>query len=383
MSEATLPMQPDSPDEEDAEPSSRRGSTFARVGRYTAVRLVTLFVTVVVAVYLAIVIANMGGYVDKIRLATIRETITLRINQNPANRMISVEQKNQMVEQQVQLQIHRFHLDDPFLVRSVRYLKSALTLTLGRSESLTSNSGSREVRDILLERLPATLVLFGTANLLSFFVNLFGGLSLSRKYGSFMDKLVVALSPTSSAPPWFYGIFFILIFAGLLGVLPFGGMVDAPPPDNTILYALSLLKHMILPVAAWLLSFLFLGIYNNRTFFMIYASEDYVDLARAKGLPPRTVERRYILQPTLPTIITNFALLLIVVWTGAIITETVFNWPGIGSLYFTAISQFDTPVIIANVVIYAYLLALTVFLLDFIYALVDPRVKVGSEGRAS
>jgi peptide/nickel transport system permease protein len=137
---------------------------------------------------------------------------------------------------------------------------------------------------------------------------------------------------------------------------------------------------MILPVAAWMLSSTFLGIYANRTFFLIYSSEDYVELARAKGLSSQDVERRYILRPTLPTIITSFALLVITLWTGAIITETVFNWPGLGQLLFRAIGLYDTPVIVASTVIYAYLLALTVFLLDFIYALVDPRVKVGSGG---
>lgn len=157
-------------------------------------------------------------------------------------------------------------------------------------------------------------------------------------------------------------------------------MVGAPPPDNPFDYAMSLLQHMILPVAAWLLSAIFLTIYNWRTFFLIYASEDYVEMAKAKGLPDSMIERRYILRPTLPNIITSFALLLITLWTGAIITETVFNWPGIGQLYAQAIGAFDTPVIVANVVIYAYLLALTVFLLDFIYALVDPRVRVGEGG---
>jgi len=68
---------------------------------------------------------------------------------------------------------------------------------------------------------------------------------------------------------------------------------------------------------------------------------------------------------------------LISLWTGAIVTETVFNWPGLGRTLFSAVGQYDTPVIVGLTIIYAYLLAITVFLLDFIYALVDPRVKVG------
>jgi peptide/nickel transport system permease protein len=83
----------------------------------------------------------------------------------------------------------------------------------------------------------------------------------------------------------------------------------------------------------------------------------------------------------LPFIITSFALTLIQLWLGAIILETVFNWPGLGRALFQAIGLYDTPVIVGSTVIYAYLLAITVFLLDFIYALVDPRVKIGEGTR--
>jgi peptide/nickel transport system permease protein len=254
-------------------------------------------------------------------------------------------------------------------------------LNLGRAEQLTSDSGSRQVRLILLERLPATLLLFATTFFLLFFVAIFLALFLSRRYGSFLDRAVVALAPTSAAPSWFYGIFLILIFASLLRVLPFGGMVDAPPPENILSYSLSLLKHMILPVASLVISAIFLSVYSWRTFFLIFASEDYVEMAKAKGLPSGVIERRYILRPTLPTIITNFALGIIGLWSGSIILETIFNWPGLGRLLFQAIGQFDIPVILASVVIYAYLLAFTVFLLDIFYALVDPRVKIAGESR--
>ncbi|MBK6327169.1 MAG: ABC transporter permease [Chloroflexi bacterium] len=342
-----------------------------------------MFFTVVVGVYITVLIANMGGYVDDIRRGQIREGVALSASLDPTFRQLPEDERTKIIEERVAIQEARFGLDQPFVVRSLRYLTNALTLNLGFSEGLTSDSGSRLVSNIILERLPSTLVLFGTANLILFFLSLFLGLSLSRRYGSFFDKLVLGLAPTSAAPGWFYGLFLILIFSGLLQLLPFGGMVSAPPPENPIDYALSLMEHMILPVMATLLSAVFLTIYNWRTFFLIYASEDYVEMAKAKGLPDRMIEQRYVLRPTLPNIVTSFALLLITLWTGAIILETVFNWPGIGQLYFRAIGIYDTPVILANTVVYAYLLSLTVFLLDFIYALVDPRVRVGegSKGR--
>jgi len=364
----------------EAEERKAKRQAFVRLLRYSALKLLALFFTVAVGVYITVLVANMGGYVDEIRRSQIRETVTLAATADQEFQKLPQEEKRAILDDRIAAQERRYGLDQPFILRSFSYLTDALTLRLGFSEGLTSDSGSRQVRLIILERLPSTLVLFGTANLLVFFVALFFGLALSRRYGSIADKVVLALAPTSSAPGWFYGLFLILIFASLLNWLPFGGMVSAPPPDNPIDYGLSVAKHMVLPVTAVLISAVFITIYNWRTFFLIYSSEDYVQMAKAKGLTDRMIERRYVLRPTLPNIITSFALLLITLWSGAIILETVFNWPGIGQLYFRAIGIYDTPVILANTVVYAYLLAITVFLLDFIYALVDPRVRVGGEG---
>lgn len=360
-------------------PLASGGETLVRVVRYIVIRAASLFVTVVIGVYLSILIANMGGYVDQIRKAQIREQVGATALADQSLRRLPPAETRRIIDQRIELEEKRLGLDRPFIVRSFTYLTDALTLSLGRAERLTSDKGSRQVRDVILERLPATLLLFGTADLIIFFVAIFAALFLSRRYGSFLDKLVIALAPTSAAPAWFYGIFLILIFASVLRVLPFGGMVDVPPPESAPAYAMSVLKHLMLPIAAMLIGSLFIAIYNWRTFFLIYSSEDYVEVAKAKGLPSGAIERRYILRPTLPPIITSFAFTLISLWGGAIILETVFSWPGLGRLIFQAVGQFDTPVIIGSVVIYAYLLAVTVFLLDILYALVDPRVKLGGE----
>jgi peptide/nickel transport system permease protein len=353
------------------------------MGRFSIVRLLTLSFTIVVSVYLTILIANMGGYVDQIRRGEIREAIIARMLADPVISKLPTDVRETYLEEKIALEENRLGLNQPFLVRSFRYLTSALTLDLGRAQNMTSDSGSREVRRIILERLPSTLVLFGSANLLTFFACLSLGLYLSRRYGSFLDKIIIAMAPTSSAPGWFYGIFLIVIFAAGFRVLPFGGMVDAPPPESPIAYTLSLLEHLVLPVAAIMISSVFLVSYNWRTFFLIYSSEDYVEMAKAKGLRSGDIERRYVLRPTLPTIITSFTLLLIGLWTGAPIFETVFGWPGLGQTLFKAVGLYDTAVIVGSTVIFAYLLAASVFLLEFIYALVDPRVKVfGSENRS-
>ncbi len=359
----------------------RAPDTLTRIAKYVLYRGVALFGTVVVGVYLTVLIANMGGYLDTIRIAQIREQVGAAVLNDAALQTLPPSELRKYIDDLVILEMQRLRLDQPFVVRSVDYLVDALTLNLGRAEHLTSNSGSNQVRLILFERIPATLLLSATANLSLFFTAIFVALFLSRRYGSRLDRMIIALAPSSSVPAWFYGIFLILIFASLLHVLPFGGMVDTPPPEAMPAYILSLLKHMILPITAIVLHSIFVGIYQWRTFFLIYSSEDYVDMAKAKGLTARTIERRYILRPTLPPIVTSFAFTLIYLWQGAIILETVFSWPGVGRLLYQAISIFDVPVIVGNVVLIAYLLVISVFLLDILYALLDPRVKVGGEQR--
>ena len=354
-----------------------RDSAFKRVSRYVVVRLIILFVTIVIGVYLTIMIANMGGFVDQIMRGEIRDRVTQSVIASPAMQQMDPAVRQKLIQDRIAAEEERIGLNVPIAVRNFRYLSNALTLQLGRSINMTSDSGSKQVRLIILERLPATLLLMGLSQLFLFFSSIFLALNLSRRYGNFWDRAVVALSPTSAVPPWFYGIFMILIFAALLKVLPFGGMVDSPPPSNTFDYALSLLKHLALPGLSLVFSSFFLSIYNYRTFFLIYSSEDYVEMAKAKGLPSRDVERRYILRPTLPNIITNFALLIITLWTGATITETVFLWPGLGRTLYQAVGLYDIPIIVGSTIIYAYMLAMTVFILDFVYALVDPRVKIG------
>ena len=357
---------------------SRRESTFMRVARYVVVRLLSLFTTVVIGIYLTIMIANMGGYVDQIMRGEIRDRVTQAIIASTRNQNMDLAVRQKLIQDKIASEEEHVGLNVPIAIRNFRYLSNALTLQLGRAINMTSDAGSKTVRLIILERLPATLLLMGISQLFLFFSSLFLALNLSRRYGSIWDRIVVALSPTSAVPPWFYGIFMILIFAAVFKVLPFGGMVDSPPPSNPFDYSLSLAKHLILPTVSLVLSSFFLSIYNYRTFFLIYSSEDYVEMAKAKGLPTRDVEQRYILRPTLPNIITNFALLIITLWTGATITETVFLWPGLGRTLYQAVGLYDIPIIVGSTIIYAYMLALTVFLLDFIYALVDPRVKIGA-----
>lgn len=356
-------------------------SAAKRLAKYIGIRAASIAVSLVIAVLLTIVIANYGGKVDEIVMSEIELQVRQSLYQDPRYRQLPEEQQKQLAIELIESIKAARGLDKPYYIRVFIYLRDALTLNLGRSMWITSNTGSRAIWNIISERLPPTILLFTTVNIVIFFVELFAGLSLSRRYGTPLDKIAVSLAPLSSMPGWFYGIFLIAIFAGWLGVLPWGGMVDAPPPENPVLYGLSVLKHMVLPMMSWMIAYIPIGVYNMRTFFLMFSTEEYVEYARVRGIPSRVVERRYILRPTLPPIVTNFVLILIASWMGAIITETVFSWPGLGTLLYMAINPAnpDPPVVIGVTTVYAYLLAVSVLVLDIVYAILDPRIRISGE----
>jgi peptide/nickel transport system permease protein len=357
-----------------------------RFGRYTAVRAVVLFVTVAVGLYVTLIAANLGGKLDKVAEDNVRWVIGGNVAANPEYRHLTPLERRFLTEEMVQAALVAQGLDVPIYIRSLEWLPEAMALEFGRSRSvrvrdpLVPNRDLNNIRLIILERLPNTLLLMGLTNLVFFMASVSVGRFLSRRYGSRLDKLSVLLAPLSVAPAWFYGIFLVAIFAGRLRLLPFSGMVSMPPPETQLDYALDVLRHLVLPFTAVFFSVFFYTTYLWRTFFLIYSSEDYVEMARAKGLPARLLERRYILRPTLPTILTNLAVMLIGVWSGSIILERLFNWPGLGDLYYTAITRQDTALIVALTVVYAYFLVFTIFLLDIAYAFLDPRMRVGASG---
>ena len=141
-------------------------------------------------------------------------------------------------------------------------------------------------------------------------------------------------------PSWIFAVLLIAIFAVQLRWLPVGGMFDFHRPENAVEYTWTLLRHMLLPVSALVLSLLFQLVYTWRTFFILYSEEDYVELARAKGLANTILERQYILRPALPFIITSFATSLIAFWQLTVALEAVFQWPGVGLLYIETLPNY-------------------------------------------
>ena len=379
MTATDLPLQ------SSAEPAmgGARTNAFSRVAKYTIGRLFLLAITVIVAVYLTILIANMGGYVDEIIRGRIDGVITGMVMGGWLSD-VPTEEKFEIIDQTTEAMVEAAGLNEPFLSRTVRWLYTGLTLDWGESSFARTIRGARrtsEVSELVVDALPRSLLLFGTANLALFFTSVFLALGLSKRHGGWLDRTIIALSPMGAAPAWVYGIILNVLFIRFLSGFTSGGAFDAWPDEFTLAYLPMILKHMLLPFLAIFLSGFFLSVYTWRSFFLVYSGEDYVDMAKAKGLPHRMLERRYILRPGLPTVLTSFALMLVVLWGEIIALEKFFNVAGIGQLFYGAIRAIDIPLILGIVVSFAYLLAITVFLLDIAYAIVDPRVRITGEGR--
>ncbi|HEY5539478.1 MAG TPA: ABC transporter permease [Thermoplasmata archaeon] len=342
---------------------------------YLAKRALFLGITLVIATYLVVIIANQGGLLDRIIIAEIRIGVITQFRADPAFNRLPEEEQQAVFEQRINEIIAFRGLDQPFVAKSFRQTWEALTLNLGRAQN-TYGTGSFQLTTIIMERLPRTVFLFTTATVLSAVIGVWLGLRMARRALSVFDRGMTVLSITTLViPNWVFGIFFILIFAFAIPIFPSGGMVSVPAPTDQWALLGDRLYHLALPLITVTFSSFGGWSYTTRNLVLQIMGEDFVTAARSKGLPEKKVLHRYVLRAASPPIITGIVLALIGSWTGAIITELVFNWPGLGLLFFDAVILQDAPTIIALTIIFAYLFVVTVFILDVVYGLMDPRIR--------
>jgi peptide/nickel transport system permease protein len=274
-------------------------------------------------------------------------------------------------------------LDKPWYERLPQLIYRLLALDLGNSRTLQSSWGSNKISDLILDRLPNTIILTTTGITFTALVGIWIGLFIGSNIGSRADRVISILSAVSYALPlWFMGLVLILVLAYApkilwgIQIFPPSGMVSIPPPKDPVAYFLDVLWHLSLPLLASFIVFFGGWAYSTRNIVFNVSQEDFVSFARAKGLPEDVVRRRYILRPSLPPILTNFILSLAGSISGYIITERVFNWPGMGSLYYHAITALDEPVIFALTYIFTLVYIVARFILEILYVAVDPRIRL-------
>ena len=221
-------------------------------------------------------------------------------------------------------------------------------------------------------------LLLTTSSLITAAVGLLIGVRMATRVGTPLDKGVAYFAAISFAVPgWWLGILFILLFAFKLNWLPSGGMFSTPPPQGTWPRLVDLGMHALLPIITLVTVSVGPYIYTVRTMTMTVAQEDHVALARAKGIPEGQVLRRHILRVAAPPIVTGLVLGLAGSLSGSILVETIFNWQGMGQLYFQAIGALDESVVVALTFIFTLLYVVLRFVLDVLYLVLDPRVRYG------
>ncbi|WP_034301899.1 ABC transporter permease [Herbaspirillum sp. RV1423] len=268
----------------------------------------------------------------------------------------------------------QFGLDQPLYVQLWMYLKGVLTLNLG-----FSYRNNIAVSALIWDRLPATLLLTASAFIFSLVLGVVLGVMASARRGKAADSLIMSGALLFYATPLFWvSLMSILVFSIYLDWLPPFGMETIGAGLTGFAHVWDVVQHMILPVVT--LGLFFTAIYTRltRAAMLEVASLDFVKTARAKGVPQRQITRRHILRNALLPVFTFASIQAGQILGGAVLTETVFAWPGIGRLMFDALLQRDYPVLLGVFFVTSVMVVLVNLLADLLYRFVDPRIEVKS-----
>ncbi|WP_428929048.1 ABC transporter permease [Marinibacterium sp. SX1] len=259
-------------------------------------------------------------------------------------------------------------LDQPLYVQYLAWARSMLTGTWGYTMF-----GGRPVLDVILERVPATLILMGTSMALSVLIGTALGLLGAVRRNSLFDHLATTGAMLAlSFPTFWFGLMAIYVFSLQLGWLPSGGMYDFGMEGNLA----NLLRHLVLPVGVLTMVLVAQWSRYARSSFLEVIQQDYIRTARSKGLSPRRVMGRHAFPNAVIPLIALLGVQLPAVFSGALVAETIFSWPGMGRLFIDALSMNEYSVLLGMVVFTALLVILANLLADIAIALIDPRTKL-------
>ena len=261
----------------------------------------------------------------------------------------------------------RLQLDRPLPHQVGSYLEAAAQGDLGFSVIQ-----GRPVRDAILARLPASLLLAATALTLSALLGISLGVIAAARRGGSVDAAIGILSLIAySLPVFWLGQLLVALFAVRLHWLPAGGMRSADGPGGVA----DVLRHLVLPAATFSLLLATLIVRVTRTATAEALGEDYITTARAKGVSERRVLLSHALPNALRPVVTVLTGYLGVILTGAVLVETVFVWPGLGRLLYDSVLSRDTPMLAGLLLFSATLIVLANILADVIYRILDPRTR--------
>ena len=332
----------------------------------------------VLLVTLLLTISLVGSNMDIILKQGIVYQVRTEITENTAiaASFSSVEEFEKYVQEQIDKRTEALGLDTPWYSpqRMGFAMYKLLILDFGHATFLTSDSGSSNVSDILLEKIPRTVLLFTTATIIISIIGIFLGALSGSKVGSVTDRITSMFAVISSSfPVWWVGMLMIFLFAFTYQIFPARATPTLPLTDPG--YIGALLYHMTLPLITIVLIGFGSWAYLVRNFMVGTMQEDFIIAKKTIGIEKKKIVYKHALKNAAPPIITILALSLSGSLGGAIITEAVFDWPGMGRLYFEAISVMDLPVIIGATYVLTVLFLISIFVADLLYGYFDPRVK--------
>jgi peptide/nickel transport system permease protein len=236
---------------------------------------------------------------------------------------------------------------------------------------------NRPVIDLITSRIPATLLLVVTALLLAIGIGTLLGVLASRKPNGIFSQMITVLALFGfSVPVFWIGIMLLILFSGTLRIFPVSGMQSVTLGDANFVYVmLDILHHLVLP--AFTLAIVYIAQYSRlaRASMLETLGSDYIRTARAKGLPERRVIFRHALRNAILPVVTMAGLQFSQLFAGAVLVETVFNWPGMGRLAFESILRRDYPTLLGILFFSAVIVIVVNLLTDIVYRLADPRIK--------
>ena len=347
--------------------------------RYVATRVATMFGVLMIT--LLITISLVGSNMDVILKQGIVFQVRAEITENPAiaDSFSSVEEFEEFVQNQINQRNEILGLDEPWYSpqRIGFTMYKILLLDFGHATFLTSDSGSSDVKDIIFEKLPRTILLFTTATIIISVIGIFLGALSASKIGSVVDRITSSFAIISSSfPVWWIGMLMIFVFSFTYQIFPARATPDIPSSDPG--YFVSLLYHMALPLITIVMIGFGSWAYLVRNFMVGIMQEDFIMAKKTIGVNQKKIIYSHALKNAAPPIVTILALSLSGSLGGAIITEAVFDWPGMGRLYFEAITVMDLPVIIGATYILTVFFLVAIFIADLLYGYFDPRVRTGT-----
>ena len=278
-------------------------------------------------------------------------------------------------DEQLLIQLReRFGLDQPLLTQLWVYLKGYLTFDLG-----FSYRQQQSVLSLILDRLPATLLLTGAAFIVSLGLGTLMGALAARRAGRWQDSVITTLALVFYATPLFWvALMSQIVFSLKLGLVPNVGYESIGANYTGLARALDIASHLVLPALTLGLFFTALYARMMRASMLEVAGADFVKTARAKGLSPGVISRRHVARNAILPVVTLAGLQAGQLVGGAVLTETVFAWPGIGRLMFDALVQRDYSVLLGVFFMSSAMVVGFNILTDLVYRLADPRIEAVS-----